>query len=308
MKRDPLKTANPDRSQPVLMLQPSELPLHRSAAPIQVTPPLRLTRDERVKPGSLDPPRLRSALPGRAAPLGRAALGVRSGERPRTVLAGRREMIAALHERRLAKWDNRSSADPAAGFVNRANVVALVECHRLGLDALADTLQEIVRKAGLMRSRRLNPPRDRESGARADSRAQLVPVEAATLASRDSGAVSPGSVRVREPLALASTLAQEPLAVRVCGEVGSVHGHVPAVLGKPLMECRDDPAEAGVQQRLLPGRDRLVGGLGNDQLNGGPGADLLLGGRGGDTLNGGAGRDRVIGGPGDDRSPSGPIP
>ncbi len=65
-------------------------------------------------------------------------------------------MIATLHERRLTKRDDRGSADPGASLVNGVHVVALVERHCLGLNALADALQEIVGKARFVRSRRLD--------------------------------------------------------------------------------------------------------------------------------------------------------
>jgi len=96
VKRDPLKTPNPDRSQPVLMLQASKLALGSRAATVEVAPPLRLAWDERVQAVSLDPPRLGGALPARAAPLARAALGVRTRKRPGAVLAGRGEKSPRL--------------------------------------------------------------------------------------------------------------------------------------------------------------------------------------------------------------------
>jgi Ca2+-binding RTX toxin-like protein len=48
------------------------------------------------------------------------------------------------------------------------------------------------------------------------------------------------------------------------------------------------------------GRDRMVGGAGDDTLAGGAGRDRLIGRAGDDILEGGAGRDRLTGGAGDD--------
>lgn len=50
-----------------------------------------------------------------------------------------------------------------------------------------------------------------------------------------------------------------------------------------------------------PGRNRLVGGDGDDTLEGGAGRDLIKGGLGNDTLLGGAGRDVLEGGKGNDQ-------
>jgi len=112
VKLNASESANAKRCQPVLMLQPAELALDSSTTPVQIAPALRVARDERMKPGSLDPPRLRNALADRAAPLGGAALGVGTCERPGSVLAGRREMIAAPHKRRPSKRDDRGGTDP----------------------------------------------------------------------------------------------------------------------------------------------------------------------------------------------------
>ncbi len=54
------------------------------------------------------------------------------------------------------------------------------------------------------------------------------------------------------------------------------------------------------QIRSLSGRDRLNGGNGDDNLNGGRGNDIVLGGVGEDTVVGGNGNDRLRGQDGDD--------
>ncbi|MEH6647575.1 calcium-binding protein, partial [Sulfitobacter sp.] len=49
-----------------------------------------------------------------------------------------------------------------------------------------------------------------------------------------------------------------------------------------------------------PGKDLLIGNIGDDVLNGLDGNDILRGNEGDDTLNGGLGEDRLEGGPGND--------
>ena len=69
------------------VLEPPELALDRGAATVKRLPPLRLARHERMQAVGRDPLRRGLALAGRAAPLGRAARGVRPGERPLAVIA-----------------------------------------------------------------------------------------------------------------------------------------------------------------------------------------------------------------------------
>jgi len=92
------KPANAEWSKSVPVLQGAELSFHRRATPVQVTPPLRLAWDERMEAGGLPPDGLRLARTCRAAPLGRAALGVGACERPSSVLTLRSKVVAALHE------------------------------------------------------------------------------------------------------------------------------------------------------------------------------------------------------------------
>lgn len=49
VKRDPLKTANVERGESEPMLQRPELSFDCGAAPVQIMPPLRITRDERLR-------------------------------------------------------------------------------------------------------------------------------------------------------------------------------------------------------------------------------------------------------------------
>ena len=69
VKRDPLKTPGAQRGEAVFVLQPAELALDSRATPVEVTPPLRLARDERVQAARLDPDRGGLAFPG-GAPCG----------------------------------------------------------------------------------------------------------------------------------------------------------------------------------------------------------------------------------------------
>ena len=99
-----------------------------------------------------------------------------------------------------------------------------------------------------MAPRRLDLPRDREVRASANSGVNLVAVEPAALARRDSRAVAPARVRVGVALALGAVLREVALTVRVDGQVGSVDGEVAAELGLLGAEPIQDPRDAGVEQ------------------------------------------------------------
>jgi len=60
--------------------------------------------------------------------------------------------------------------------------------------------------------------------------------------------VAPSSVRVREPLTLATALAHVPLTVGVGGKVRGVDGSVAAVLGEFVTEGAGRAVDAGVEQ------------------------------------------------------------
>src|SRR5437763_11693403 len=115
-----------ERLQAPLVLEPAELPLHRSASSVEVAPPLRLARDQRVQAVGLDPAGSGLALAGSAAPLGLPALKVRACERPVVMLAGGRAMLAALYGGGLAERDDRRAAALGASLVDRANAIAHV--------------------------------------------------------------------------------------------------------------------------------------------------------------------------------------
>src|SRR4051794_11450101 len=125
MERHALKTTNAKRREPVLVLQPPEVALDSATAPVEVAPPLRLARDQRVTPVGLKPYALGLTLAGRAAPLGSSALEVGPGERPAAVLARRYVVMrAGLLLANLS--DDRTAAAILAAVVDRAGVVALV--------------------------------------------------------------------------------------------------------------------------------------------------------------------------------------
>src|SRR5438552_1472166 len=64
MECDPLKPAYAERRESVLVFEPAELSLHGCPSTVEIAPATSLTRDERVPAVSLDPLRLRLALPG----------------------------------------------------------------------------------------------------------------------------------------------------------------------------------------------------------------------------------------------------
>jgi cobalamin synthase len=131
--------------------------------------------------------------------------------------------------------------------VHLGYVIAFVECGRLRLElALAYALQEVVSEARLMRSRRLDLPRDGKLGSGADGKVQLPAVEAAPLAGRDGGAVPPGGVGIAVALALSAALGDVALTVRVGRHIGGVNGDVLPVLGKLGAQRVGETAEAGV--------------------------------------------------------------
>jgi hypothetical protein len=96
VKGDSLQATDAKRRQAELMLKPPELPLHRDAATVKLTPPLRLTRDERVATCALNPLALGLRLARGAAPLGGVSLEVCARERPVAVLALGRVVVARL--------------------------------------------------------------------------------------------------------------------------------------------------------------------------------------------------------------------
>src|SRR5436190_7131873 len=126
------------------MLQPTELSFHGSASPVEVAPSLGLARDERVEAVGLYPTGCGLALAGRAAPLRRVSLRVRPGERPGSVLALWRAVLAPLHRWCLPKGDNGVGTGRLARFVDGLYVIAAIKSNGRGLELpLADALQEV---------------------------------------------------------------------------------------------------------------------------------------------------------------------
>ncbi|MEO8290831.1 MAG: hypothetical protein ABI649_07530 [Gaiellaceae bacterium] len=97
MKRDLLQATDAERGQSKLVLQAAELSLHGGAASVEVAEALGVAGDERVSAVSLHPHGLGLALTGRAAPLGRLALEVGSGEYPGACSQVSATIAAALH-------------------------------------------------------------------------------------------------------------------------------------------------------------------------------------------------------------------
>src|SRR5205823_4764378 len=95
----------------------------------------------------------------------------------------------------------------------------------------------------------LDLPGERQAGARTDSGVNAISVEATALASADRAPVSPRCVGVREPLALGAVLADEPLAVRVGGEVRGVDGDVAPVVRKFRAKPLHYSGEVGIEER-----------------------------------------------------------
>lgn len=105
---DPCEPAHPQGGDTPPALQAAELPLHGGAGPVQLPPTVRVTRDERVQPVSLDPPGGGLALARQAPPLGSAPAWRPSQRTP----TGRARRSAAVlpgpHDGRLAERDDRA--------------------------------------------------------------------------------------------------------------------------------------------------------------------------------------------------------
>ena len=127
MQLDAVEAADAKRREGVVVLQAAELALNRGAAPVEITPPLRLAGNERMQSRRLPPETLGLAVPGGAAPFRSLVLEVRSGERPGAMLADWWEMLALFDGWGLAERDDREGRGLVAGVVDRVDVVALVE-------------------------------------------------------------------------------------------------------------------------------------------------------------------------------------
>src|SRR6266511_1749924 len=129
---------------------------------------------------------------------------------PLAMLAPWGTSLASLHGGSLTKRHHGAAIPLLQPLVNRSHVIALIESASLSSEAaIPGRVDQRCREARLIRPGRLDLPRQREAGARADSGVELVAVEPAALPGADSGAVAPGGVGVGEPLALPPALADE---------------------------------------------------------------------------------------------------
>src|SRR6266542_4126001 len=90
----------------------------------------------------------------------------------------------------------------------------------------------------------LDLPRKREARDSADGGMDAIPVEAASLARGDSGAMAPGGVRVAVDLPLGAAVVEELLAVAVGRNVGGVDGDLTAHVGIVLTQARRERVDA----------------------------------------------------------------
>ena len=108
------------------MLEPAELALDAATALVELRAALRVARDQRVQAVGLDPAGLGLALARGAAPLGGLPLVVGPGERPLSVIAARRLVVAPHDGWRLAQRRDGADVPIHAAVVDRTVVVPLV--------------------------------------------------------------------------------------------------------------------------------------------------------------------------------------
>jgi hypothetical protein len=96
MEANAVKSANSERKQAPLMLEPTELAFNCTTAGTERLAALALARDERMQPVGLDPHACGCADGGGTAPLGCLALEVRTAEGPLAMLARWRLVLTAL--------------------------------------------------------------------------------------------------------------------------------------------------------------------------------------------------------------------
>jgi hypothetical protein len=148
----------------------------------------------------------------------------------RACLDDAREQPTAESERKryliLLRTPERDDRLNAAFFqlgIDTGVVVALVSGARLGPDASGvECVDERSDEVRLLPPSRLDLPRHGKPGLGTDSGVNLEAVIAAAFASRDSGAVTPRSVRVAEPLTLFASLADVALR-EICWQVDRVY-------------------------------------------------------------------------------------
>jgi hypothetical protein len=96
VKRDAIQSANAERQQRPLILEPSELALDCGAARVQLSPSGSLARNQGMQPIGRHPSARGAALARRTAPLGSLAPVIGPGEPPLAMLATRGPVVAAL--------------------------------------------------------------------------------------------------------------------------------------------------------------------------------------------------------------------
>ena len=161
------------------------------------------------------------------------------------------------YDRRVetARKQNKSEGDASASAKEQKLVAQrralrkhLIPRHELGVarrfieTADRNRVEQGRRGKRLMPSSGLDFPCERQARPGANGGVKAVAVEASAVASRDRGAMAPGCIGVAVPLALGAVLRQEPLSVRVGGQVGRVDGDVFPKLWKragPLIVCRN---------------------------------------------------------------------
>jgi Protein of unknown function (DUF3800) len=188
--------ANAKRRKSAVRFQMCELALDSSTATVEVTPPLSVTSDARKEPAA-------------------------NGDRE--------DRLLSLD---AAKRDDRLAIALLALGINAVVVIALVHGARFRLKtASAECVEERSNEVGFLTTRRLYLPCKRQTCFGTDRKVELVAVEAATFASRDSGAMPPRSIGVAEPLALAPAFGDVPLAIGVGGQIACVNGYVFSQVG-----------------------------------------------------------------------------
>jgi hypothetical protein len=221
VKLDAGKAANAKRGKAVVMLQAAELAFHGTASFVEALEPLAMARDAREQPAT---------------------------ERER-----HHRLLATATER-----DDRLATALLNLGVDAGVVVALVCNDRFGPEAAsAERVEERGDEVGLLPSRRLDSPRERQLGLGANSGVDLVAVEPAALAGGNGAAVPPRGIGVGERLALPTVLADVAHPVGVGREVGSVYRYVTSKIRVLLAERSgyrvDAVGERGVVRAQLPG-------------------------------------------------------
>jgi hypothetical protein len=207
-----------------------------------------------VQAARLDPSASRLALAGRAPPLGRLARVVGSGERPRSMLAARRLMVAALNGNGGAKGEDRVNVSRLAGIVDRVVVIPLGGSQVRRRDTRLNHGLPTFRKGLLAHDR-------------AASRARARPASGSDLATLPPRTTAAGLAGYRDSAGLAAVAVDEPVLVDVGGVLDAAGGNADRrrtarVLERPL-DLRSPPrgrgaVAAALRRRLRARSDRAA--------------------------------------------------